>query len=99
MEPLQTDEGFVVLVNRGFVPQGWSSTESAPTNGTALVTGLLRVSEPRGAFLRANAPAENRWYSRDVEVISNARHLTDTAPYFVDAEAANGADATRPPVA
>jgi len=97
MEPMQTDEGFVVLVNRGFVRPGWRDN----TAGPAHLTGLIRISEPHGAFLRANAPAENRWYSRDVDAISNARHLTDAAPYFVDAEAANGAtaDATRAPVA
>jgi surfeit locus 1 family protein len=176
MEPLQTDEGFVVLVNRGFVPQGWRSdapssirstsrpdASSAPSvaapqtaakdaaaanptqlaahdadgasqlqlaahsadaasqarvearstpsateplrdsamGGTVSVTGLLRLSEPHGAFLRANAPAENRWYSRDVEAISHAQHLAGTAPYFIDAQAASGAgpDSSQPPVA
>jgi surfeit locus 1 family protein len=108
MEPLQTNEGFVVWVNRGFVPQGWRSGDAAVFAGatgaaelTTTVTGLLRISEPHGAFLRANAPAEDRWYSRDVDAISNARHLTDAAPYFVDAEAATGAaaDTSRPPVA
>lgn len=157
MEPLQTDQGFVVLVNRGFVPQGWRD-ERAPTNGagaaaaddapataaddapatatggspaaaangtraaaaegapatdeaprtsagaadgSVAVTGLLRISEPHGAFLRSNAPSENRWYSRDVEAISNAQHLTGAAPYFIDAQADNraGADSARPPVA
>lgn len=98
MEPLQTDEGFVVFVNRGFVPQGWRDN-GAPTS--AAITGLLRISEPHGAFLRSNDPANNRWYSRDVEAISNAQHLTGTAPYFVDAEAANGTgpQTSQPPVA
>ena len=100
MEPLQTDEGFVVLVNRGFVPQGWHDTDA--TSGTHVaVTGLLRISEPHGAFLRPNDPANNRWYSRDVEAISHAQRLTGTAPYFVDAEAANGtgSEPSQPPVA
>ena len=117
MAPVQTDDGFVVLVNRGFVPQGWrdnrapeasgaGSVGSRPTaagaaEGTIAVTGLLRISEPKGAFLRSNAPAENRWYSRDVEALSHAQHLTGTAPYFVDAEADDdaGPDSSQPPVA
>ena len=132
MAPLETESGFTVLVNRGFVPQGWRDTDAptvqaarvgdaAPPNaegaarahpsdapgaarepqGQVIVTGLLRISEPRGAFLRANAPADNRWYSRDVEAIANAKHLTGAAPYFVDAEAPDGAapDSSRPPVA
>ena len=99
MAPMQTDDGFVALVNRGFVPQSWRETN--PSGSVVRVVGLLRISEPKGAFLRSNAPAENRWYSRDVEALSHAQHLTGTAPYFVDAEAHNaaGPDSSRPPVA
>jgi surfeit locus 1 family protein len=61
----------------------------------ARITGLLRMTEPRGAFLRHNDPAGNRWYSRDVQAIAAARGLTHVAPYFIDAEAAPG-DANAP---
>ncbi len=33
--------------------------------GKATVTGLMRMTEPKGAFLRANRPAGDHWYSRD----------------------------------
>jgi surfeit locus 1 family protein len=105
MAPLQTNDGFTVLVNRGFVPADWHSGEhpavEAAHTGVVTVTGLLRLSEPRGAFLRSNAPAENRWYSRDVEAISHAQHLSRAAPYFIDAEADKvaGASQGQPPVA
>jgi surfeit locus 1 family protein len=49
------------------------------------VTGLLRISEPKGGFLRENDPANNRWFSRDVPAIAAARGLTHVAPFFVDA--------------
>lgn len=93
--PFSTDSGFVVLVNRGFVPAEAreSSSRAEEAAGVTQVTGLVRMSEPGGAFLRANAPGENRWYSRDVEAISQARELTTVAPYFIDAEA--GADVDR----
>ncbi len=87
LTPLVSD-GFTVLVNRGFVPSdrrdpaGWR-----PPEGEVALTGLLRLTEPGGAFLRSNAPAENRWYSRDVAAIASARGLADIAPYFVDADA------------
>src|SRR3546814_12551770 len=51
------------------------------------VTGLLRVTEPGGAFLRSNDPVADRWFSRDVAGIAKARGLGRTAPYFVDADA------------
>ena len=54
------------------------------------ISGLLRMSEPGGAFLRQNDPAAGRWYSRDVQAIARARGLPAAAPYFVDAGAAKG---------
>jgi surfeit locus 1 family protein len=87
--PFQTDSGFVVLVNRGFVPLNARSTAGAGDTPTR-ITGLVRMSEPGGGFLRANAPGENRWYSRDVTAISQVQQLPQVAPYFIDAEAAGG---------
>jgi surfeit locus 1 family protein len=97
MEPLQTDDGFVVLVNRGFVPAagGEPMSPGAAGNGATAsaddavvtITGLLRITEPKGAFLHTNAPRENRWYSRDVTAIAHAQGLSNVAPYFIDADA------------
>jgi surfeit locus 1 family protein len=86
--PLGRDDGTKVLVNRGFVPAtgrdpaSWRPQGSGPVT----VTGLLRMSEPGGGFLRANDPASNRWFSRDVAAIAAARGLGEVAPYFIDAE-------------
>ena len=54
----------------------------------ATVTGLLRMTEPGGGFLRRNDPGADRWYSRDVQAIAAARGLSRVAPYFIDADAA-----------
>jgi surfeit locus 1 family protein len=89
LSPFEASDGTVVLVNRGFVPQEWRGNPASAAN--TQVTGLLRLSEPGGAFLRRNAPAGNRWYSRDVQAIAAARRLRQVAPYFVDAD--RGADA------
>jgi surfeit locus 1 family protein len=90
MTPLRTRQGQEILINRGFVPFEEADLGGEPDErptGLVTVTGLLRVSEPRGGFLRANMPALGRWYSRDVAAIARARGLTDAAPYFIDAEA------------
>jgi len=90
MTPFRTDAGYVVLVNRGFTPPELSavtSREAGLISGHTLVTGLLRISEPHGGFLRANQPAAGRWYSRDVAAIAAARGVAPAAPYFVDADA------------
>ena len=92
MTPLRTDRGFIVLVNRGYIPASLPGTpqfRSMPRpQGEVTVTGLLRFSEPGGGFLRPNRPAEGLWYSRDVEAIAAARGLPadKLAPYFVDAD-------------
>jgi surfeit locus 1 family protein len=89
MTPLKRDDGTIVLVNRGFVPTARrdpSSRRQGEVKGEVTITGLLRISEPSWTFLRSNKPAENRWYSRDVAAIAKARHLSDVAPYFVDAD-------------
>jgi surfeit locus 1 family protein len=98
LTPLRAADGTVVLVNRGFVPpearERQARTAPEP-QGETTVTGLLRLSEPKGGFLRKNDPAADRWFSRDVQAIAAARGLAaaDVAPYFVDAEAAPAAPA------
>lgn len=90
LTPLQTGQGFTVLVNRGFVPdekRNRATRQPGQISGTVTVRGLLRMSEPGGGFLRHNNPGQNRWYSRDVAAIAQARGLDETAPYFVDADA------------
>lgn len=91
LTPLRRDDGGLVLVNRGFVPPSYRERDArraGEPGGRVTVTGLLRLTEPGGAFLRDNDPAAGRWYSRDVAAIAEARGLTGVAPYFVDAEAA-----------
>jgi surfeit locus 1 family protein len=93
MTPLATDAG-IVLVDRGFVPSDRRDPRSRAAGqpaGPVTVVGLLRASEPGGGFLRANDPAADRWYSRDVAAIAHARRLGHVAPYFIDADAAPNA--------
>lgn len=101
--PLCLVDGSVVLVNRGYVTTEAARTLPAAIHATAdacktaaaagpavSVSGLLRLSETRGGFLRANDPAAGRWYSRDVASMAQALGLSGVAPYFVDADAAAG---------
>jgi surfeit locus 1 family protein len=102
LTPLCLPDGTTVLVNRGFMPgalgadSGYGISRAATdpcaapvTAGGAsvTVTGLLRMTEPKGGFLRLNDAAGNRWYSRDVAAIGAARNLPRIAPFFIDADA------------
>lgn len=95
MTPLRMADGSIVLVNRGFAPEGWCGRDGhcAPgPSGEVTITGLLRMSEPSGV-LRHNDPAHNSWYTRDVPAIAAARGLTHVAPYFIDQDAPPAASA------
>lgn len=92
MTPLQIDDGSFVLVNRGFVApdrrdRSRRDDGSSVARMQAVVTGLLRLTQPGGSFLRKNDPGSERWYSRDVQAIAQARGLRPVAPYFIDAQA------------
>lgn len=87
--PLRTDRG-IVLVNRGFVPperRDPRTRRAGQPSGVVTVSGLMRMTEPKGAFLRSNDPAADRWFSRDVAAIARARGLAHVAPFFIDADA------------
>jgi surfeit locus 1 family protein len=87
--PLWLNDGNVILVNRGFIPpelRDHATRTAAEPMGPTTVTGLMRMTEPGGGFLRHNDPENNRWYSRDVQAIAAARGLTRVAPFFIDAQ-------------
>lgn len=91
LTPMRSVAGTTVLVNRGFVPPEQRDPESrsgAPPLGEITVTGLARLTEPGGAFLRQNDPAADRWFSRDIAAIAKARNLRQVVPFFVDEDAA-----------
>lgn len=90
MTPLKTDRGFIVLVNRGYIADPDASNMKPPP-GNLTLTGLLRLPQSGGSFLRSNKPRRNQWYSRDVAGIAHARGLPadKVAPYFVDADASS----------
>lgn len=91
LTPLILADDTAVIINRGFVPADRrdpaARVASELAAGPVGITGLLRISEPGGAFLRSNDPANDRWFSRDVAAIAAAKGLADVAPYFIDADA------------
>ena len=91
LTPFHTVEGFTLLVNRGFVPperRDPATRAAGEIAGPTQVTGLLRLDEPGGAFLRHNDPGADRWFSRDLHGIATKRGLAEpVAPYFIDADA------------
>lgn len=86
MTPFRRDDGTIVLVNRGLVPEAKKAPAAhSQPEGAQTVTGLLRITEDKGwLFSQPNEPAKDKWHLRDVAAIAKAKGLSDVAPYFVD---------------
>ncbi|MBO0344078.1 SURF1 family protein [Roseibium sp. CAU 1637] len=98
MSPLQRQNGEIIWINRGFLPPPRRDLKNQAPRPTGKVTiiGLLRLSEPVGTLLQDNDPAQNHWFSRDVDAFSQDKGLAAPAPYFIDAERdASSADGPR----
>ncbi|HEY7644449.1 MAG TPA: SURF1 family protein [Hyphomicrobiales bacterium] len=92
--PLETRNGDVVLVNRGFVPEALKDPAARPAGrieDQVELVGLARASERRAWFTPDNAPAANRWFWRDVPGLTASLPpdlAARTVPFLVEAEAA-----------
>lgn len=90
MTPLMLTDGTAILVNRGFVPtdkRDPASRREGELSGPVEITGLMRMTEPKGSLLQSNDITADRWYSRDAAAIAQKRGLNAAAPYFIDADA------------
>ncbi|MGV8839941.1 MAG: SURF1 family protein [Bauldia sp.] len=90
LTPLETTDGWWVIVNRGFVPTERADPATRPegqTPGVVTVTGLLRQPQGSNAFTPANDVEGNVWYTRDPVAIGAELGLPSEAlaPYYIDA--------------
>jgi surfeit locus 1 family protein len=91
--PLKTEGGTIVLVNRGFVPEGLKPAQRRETGqvvGEVTVTGLARSITDRGWFTPDNDPVRNNWFWRDYIAMLRAAFAGSEPPhaaFFLEAEA------------
>ena len=87
--PAQLTSGGIVVVNRGFVPEGRQDpvtrAAGAPT-GHADLVGVMRWPESRGAFSPKDDPDRNIWFVRDPVAIAAAKSWGEVAPFFIELE-------------
>jgi len=90
--PFETDEGWVVLVNRGFLPHGLPEDQTAdavaPPEGVQQVSGLLRLSEKPVWTTPEPDQAARLWFARDTDAMAAFMGLSGArlAPYSIDLE-------------
>jgi surfeit locus 1 family protein len=89
LTPFETEDGWTVIVNRGFVPEenkDPSTRLAGQIAGTVEVDGLLRRPQGRNAFTPADDVEANIWFTRDPQAIGEALALgPGLAPYYIDA--------------
>jgi surfeit locus 1 family protein len=88
--PARLTGGSIVLVNRGFVPEGKQEPKTRPQgrpSGVVEVAGTLRWPELRGSFTPPDEPEKGLWFARDPAAIAKAKHWDTSAPFYVDQEA------------
>lgn len=88
--PARLSDGAIVMVNRGFVPDGRQDANTRGEGrlaGSVDLVGALRWPEPRGYFTPADTPDRNVWYVRDHLAIAAAKRLGTVAPFYLEQEA------------
>jgi surfeit locus 1 family protein len=88
--PARLGDGSVVMVNRGFVPDGHQDEKARAAGnlpGTVDIVGAMRWPDTRHWFTPKDDPAHNLWFSRDPQGIASAKGLGAVAPFYVEQEA------------
>ncbi len=90
MTPFQTDAGWIVYVNRGFVPREFKAPGTRPggqVTGQTIVVGAVRRPSDRDWFMPGDDAVKNEWFSRDPQLYAKAAGLPAerVAPFIIDA--------------
>ncbi|WP_114009764.1 SURF1 family protein [Cohaesibacter intestini] len=89
LTPFKTNEGWDVIVNRGFVPDAMKEPQSRPdtlVTGEQTLTGLMRFDEPKNWNSPDADKVKNVWIVRQVAEMAAYLNLPPekTAPYWID---------------
>jgi surfeit locus 1 family protein len=89
LTPFRTDEGRVLLVDRGYVPNDKRDPATrTPLEGETHLVGVWRVPDAPGTFTPAPDITHRTWYARDLRGIAAADHIELAAPVVIEADAA-----------
>ncbi len=89
MTPFMADAGWIVYVNRGFVPRDRkdpATRAGSRIEGETTVTGPIRQPHDRTWYMPADDIAGNEWFSHDPALYAAAQgHAAErVAPYYID---------------
>ena len=81
--------GGIVMVNRGFVPEGRQDPATRPEGrvaGPVDIVGVMRWPETPGLFTPAGDPGRNLWFARDPAAMAAAKGIGAVAPFYIEQE-------------
>jgi surfeit locus 1 family protein len=87
--PARLAAGGLVVVNRGFVPQGRedvATRDDGTTGSRADLVGVMRWPESCGVFSPKDDPSRNLWFVRDPAAIAAAKGWGEVAPFYIELE-------------
>jgi surfeit locus 1 family protein len=87
--PARLPGGSVVMVNRGFVPEGRQDLRTraeGQISGVVDIVGAMRWPESRGWFAPKDDPQRNVWFARDHRAIAEWKNFRDVAPFYLEQE-------------
>jgi surfeit locus 1 family protein len=90
LAPARLPGGGLVVVNRGFVPEGRQDAKARAAGkvaGAARIIGIMRWPDARGVFTPSDDPSHNLWFVRDQVAIANEKGWGAVAPFYIEQEA------------
>jgi len=87
--PARLAGGGLVVVDRGFVPEGrqdQATRSQGNLSGPLDLIGVMRWPELPGWFTPQAEPARNLWFVRDPQAIARAKGWGEVAPFFIELE-------------
>ena len=85
--PARLTGGSIVVVNRGFVPEGRQDPKTHPAPSRVVdIVGVMRWPEQRGQFTPPDEPAKGLWFARDPAAMAAVKKWGTIAPFYVDQE-------------
>jgi surfeit locus 1 family protein len=91
--PLETVDGNVVLIDRGFVPNTLrdpSTRALGQIEDVETVIGFMRSSEEASIFIPDNDSKTNQWFSRDLSAMASSMvpgGTVQVSPFYLEAKA------------
>jgi surfeit locus 1 family protein len=88
--PVRLPDGNVVVVNRGFVPEGRQDPKTraaAQLLGPVDFVGTMRWPDARGVFTPDADLRRNLWFLRDHVAMAKAKGWGNVAPFYIELQA------------